>query len=780
MRDASPSVDAVLKAAVAYHQRGQMAEAEKLYRQILAVNPWHAEALHFSGVAALQQGRLENAANLIAQSLSLRDNDAQAHYHLGLVMSRLGRFEKAAAHNRRAVALKPHFQDAHMNLGNSLKVLGRLEEAATCYEQVVAISPGLAAAHYNLANVFVDMRKFDAAIGAFERALAADPIYLPARQNFGTALLMLGRLDDAIAQFKMVIDARWDSSEAHLGHAIALMQQGKAQDALGILCRVLNFNPSTDAKLLFVECVTALSQYTPVAGLGRHLIAALSDPWIRPRDIARYAVTAAISEPVTAAAFEQTLAAGASFKVDRLGIETLGSNRLLLAILENAEVADSNFERVLTTLRRECLQVALAEDAAVSDALLTFACALARQCFVNEYVFSLTDDESDKVQALCERFANEAPPPFTIATVAAYRSLHDIVGVDRLLRQTWPPVIEQLLTQQVRERSLELQLHDGIPRLTPIDDAISVKVQHQYEENPYPRWTKIATINKAIPFDEYMRKLLPFSPFEPTGKITCDILVAGCGTGQQPIETALLISNSRLLAVDLSRASLAHALRKTRELGVTTIEYGQADILNLGSLGRTFDYIIATGVLHHMADPFATWRSLAELLKPGGVMRLALYSKIATEPVLAARAFVAAKGFPRTPDGIRRARQAIMALPKVELARQVIGSGDFYSTSGCRDLLFHVHEQRFAIPQIKRAVADSGTRFLGFHIPAGIVGHYRARFPHDRLLTDLDNWHAFEIDNPRTFAGMYRFVLQKCTRGRRSQTSQINQLQEKN
>jgi tetratricopeptide (TPR) repeat protein/2-polyprenyl-3-methyl-5-hydroxy-6-metoxy-1,4-benzoquinol methylase len=742
-----------------------MAEAEKLYRQVLAANPRHAEALHFSGVAALQQGRLEHAARLIEQSLSLRENDAQAHYHLGLVMGRLGRFEEAAAHNRRAVALKPDFQDARMNLGNSLKALGRLEEAATCYEDVIAANPGLAATHYNLANVFVDMCKFDAALDAFERALAADPTYLPARQNYGTALLKLGRLDDAITQFKIVIEARWDSAEAQLGQALALMQKGKAQDALGILSRVLNFNPSAEAKVLFVECVMALSHYTPVPGLEKHLIAALADPWTRPGNIAGYAAIAAINVPAAAAVFNRALAAGANFKPDRREIETLGSNRLLLAILENAAAVGSNFERIMTTLRRECLQIALTKDAAVSDALLAFACALARQCFANEYVFNLTDDESEKVQALCERFADETPPPFTIAAVAAYRSLHDVAGVDRLLRQTWPPVIEQLLTQQVREPRLELQLRDAIPCLTPVEDAVSVEVQHQYEENPYPRWTKVAAIKKATSFDKYIRLLLPLSPFEPTGKTTCDILVAGCGTGQDPIETARLISNSKLLAVDLSRASLAHAQRKTRELGLTTIEYGQADVLNLASLGRTFDYITSIGVLHHMADPFAAWRSLAELLRPGGVMMLALYSNIARESVPAARAFIAASGFPSTPEGIRRARQAIMALPKVQLATKVLEWRDFYSTSECRDLLFHAHEQRFSIPQIKSALAECSMRFLGFCISPKIVGQYRARFPHDRLLTDLDNWHAFEIDNPQTFESMYTFVLQRCTSG---------------
>jgi tetratricopeptide (TPR) repeat protein/2-polyprenyl-3-methyl-5-hydroxy-6-metoxy-1,4-benzoquinol methylase len=762
MRDALPPVDPLLTAALAYHQRGQVAEAERLYHQVLAANPRHAEALHFSGMAALQQGRLEIAARLIAQSLRLRENDAQAHYHLGLVMAHLGRFEEAAMHNRRAIALKPDFQDAHTNLGNSLKALGRLEEAARCHERVVAANPSFAAGHYNLANVFVDMHKFDAAIDAYERALAADPTYLPARQNFGTALLMLGRLDDAVAQFKIVIDAGQDSAEAQLGLATALVQQGKAQDALGILCNVLNSNPSPDAKLLFVECVKGLSHYAPFPGLEKHLIAALTEPWKRPGDIARYAATAAHNAGGTAAVLERALGAGANFKPDRLEIETLGSNRLLRAILENAEVVGGpNFERMLTTLRRECLLIALAEDAAVSDALLALACALARRCFVNEYVFSLTSDESDKVQTLCERFVSEPLPPLTIAVAAAYRPLHDIAGVDRLLRQTWPLVIEQLLTQQVREPRLELQLRDAIPRLTPINDVISAKVQQQYEENPYPRWIKNSVLYKARPLDEYVRKLLPLSPFVPTRKTTCEILVAGCGTGQQPIEIALSISNSRLLAVDLSLASLAHAQRKTRELGLTNIEYGQADILNLASLGRTFDYITATGVLHHLADPVAGWRSLAELLRPGGVMMLALYSKIATEPALAAHAFVAAERFPSTLDGIKRARQAIMAMPKEELATKVMATADFYSAGGCRDLLFHVQEQRFVIPQIKTAIADSGMRFLGFFVPANIVGDYRVRFPDDRTLTDLDNWNTFEIDNPRTFEGMYLFVLQK-------------------
>ncbi len=764
MTDAVSSVDRVLTVAIACHQRGQMAEAEKLYRQVLAANPDHAEALHFSGVAALQQGRLENAAKLIAQSLLLQENDAQAHYHLGLVMGRLGRFEEAAAHNRRAIALKPDFREAQMNLGNSLKALGRLEEAAGWYELVVAADPKLLAAQYNLANVFLDMCRYDAAIGAFERVLAADPTYLPARQNLGTALIMASRLDEAVTQFKIAGESGGTSIQAQLGHALALMQQGKAQDALGILCHVLNFTAVAEAKLLFVDCLRMLPHRIAIPGLEKHLITALAEPWIRPSDIAGYAATAATNAAPLAAMFERALVTGANFKPAREEIDSLGKNPLLLALLQSAPAFGSEFERVLVAMRRECLQIALTEGAAATDGLLGFACALARQCFLNEYVFSLTDEESDKLRTLCDRVAEQgAPPPFIVAVVAAYRPLHDIAGVNRLLTQTWAPVIEQLLTQQVREPRLELQLRNVVPRLTPIEDAISIKVQHQYEENPYPRWTKIATLDKAKSFDQYMRQLLPFSPFEPLGKTACDILVAGCGTGQHPIETALLISNSKLLAIDLSRASLAHAERKTRELGLATIEYGQADILHLASIGRTFDYISAAGVLHHMADPVAAWRRLVELLRPGGVIMLALYSNIAREPVTAARAFIARNGFLSTAEGIRHARQALLALPEQELARTVVGFKDFYTTSECRDLLFHVQEHRFTIPQIERIVADCGMRFLGFCIPPEMVGQYRSLFPRDLTLTDLDNWHAFEVDHPRTFQSMYTFLVQKRT-----------------
>jgi SAM-dependent methyltransferase len=177
----------------------------------------------------------------------------------------------------------------------------------------------------------------------------------------------------------------------------------------------------------------------------------------------------------------------------------------------------------------------------------------------------------------------------------------------------------------VREPLEELQYRDSIPRLTAIEDDVSVLVRRQYEEHPYPRWVRAASVPAPISLDEHLRNTFPSAPFRPLGNSDgIDILVAGCGTGRHPIEVAQKYREARVLAVDLSLASLCYAKRKTPAPLASKIQYAQADILKLGSIDRTFDLIDASGVLHHLADPLAGWRALLSLLRPGGCMRVGL------------------------------------------------------------------------------------------------------------------------------------------------------------
>src|SRR5262249_36098991 len=149
---------------------------------------------------------------------------------------------------------------------------------------------------------------------------------------------------------------------------------------------------------------------------------------------------------------------------------------------------------------------------------------------------------------------------------------------------------------------------------------------------------------------EYFRRKFPLAPLLPlplTGE--AEVLIAGCGTGAHAIETCRKIAGARVLAIDLSTRSLAYAIRKTRPLRLP-IEYAHADIMQLAGIGRTFDVIEASGVLHHLADPMAGWRILLSLLRPGGVMSIGLYSKLARADINAARARIAEGRYPASAD----------------------------------------------------------------------------------------------------------------------------------
>ncbi len=87
---------------------------------------------------------------------------------------------------------------------------------------------------------------------------------------------------------------------------------------------------------------------------------------------------------------------------------------------------------------------------------------------------------------------------------------------------------------------------------------------------------------------------------------------------------------------------------------------------------------------------------------------------------------------------------------------------DFYATSECRDLLFHVQEHRLALPQIKAMLSELDLRFIGFLLEPQLVHKYKQCFPGDLPLTNLDNWNDFEIRFPQTFIGSYVFWVQKA------------------
>lgn len=442
------------------------------------------------------------------------------------------------------------------------------------------------------------------------------------------------------------------------------------------------------------------------------------------------------------------------------GAGAMAREAMLLALLQSKIVHDLELEQLLTAIRRGLLLCAIEDDRQpVEDDGLAFFGALAQQCFLNEYVFALGDTERTQIQQVEDSIvaalgAGAEIAPLDLIVTASYLPLHRLPGATSLLTLAWPDAVARLLTQQIREPLEEESDRNNIPALTPIEDAVSLQVQHQYEESPYPRWTTVPQIEPTTVVN-FLRNRLNIVPLSwPQTTVGVDILIAGCGTGSHSIDSALRFPKAHILAIDISRTSLAYARRKSRELGLTNIEYGQADILKLTALGRRFDVIETVGVLHHLADPAAGWRVLLSLLRPHGLMLVGLYSATARQSLAAARAFIAERGY--RPTDIRACRQELIQRFGMPPFR------DISSTSGCRDLLFNVMEHQFTIPQIGEFLDANGLTFLGFEqLPPDVLRQFQQQFPDADAMHDLGSWHAFEQAKPLTFGNMYFFWVQK-------------------
>jgi SAM-dependent methyltransferase len=353
-------------------------------------------------------------------------------------------------------------------------------------------------------------------------------------------------------------------------------------------------------------------------------------------------------------------------------------------------------------------------------------------------------------------------PAERLILLACYVPLHSLPAADRLLDKMWVRPIEDVLTMQIREPLTERRIARNIRRLNEVKDQTSAEVRQQYEENPYPRWVSSAPITPCPSLDQFVQASFPRQTYRPQGKAQPDILIAGCGTGLHPIETARRFPRARLLAVDLSLASLAYAQRKAEEAGVANVEFAQADLLRLGELGRQFDVIESVGVLHHLRDPRAGMHVLASLLRPNGVFRLGLYSELARRSVVAVREHIGQRGIGSGAADIRRCRHELLALEEGDVRKEVVRFVDFFSTSDCRDLLFHVQEHRLSIPDIAGWLEECGLVFLGFDIEPEVRKSFCRQFSHEEAERDLGLWRHFEEANPNTFASMYQFWAQKA------------------
>jgi protein O-GlcNAc transferase len=222
--------------ALQNHQAGRLADAERLYRQILTAQPNHADALHLLGVIAHQAGRHDVAVELIRQSIAINPTNPFAYSNLGETYRAIGRLDEAAASHRRALELKPDYPDAHYNLGITLRDRGQLDESIAAYRRALQLKPNYPEAHNNLGTVLTDRGDLDEAIASYRRALQLKPDYPEAHNNLGTGLKDRGELDEAIAAYQRALQIEPSEASTHSNLIFAL-----------------HLHPNQDKKAIFEE-----------------------------------------------------------------------------------------------------------------------------------------------------------------------------------------------------------------------------------------------------------------------------------------------------------------------------------------------------------------------------------------------------------------------------------------------------------------------------------------------------------------------------------------------
>ncbi|WP_334127769.1 methyltransferase domain-containing protein [Sneathiella sp.] len=590
---------------------------------------------------------------------------------------------------------------ARMARATALQRRGDSDGAAAIYRQILKENGAIAPAHYNLALLLKAAGKAQAAEKSFRAALAADPDYRLGWRGFARFLLEREKHQGAV-RAALKFAALEDYAPAALQEVADILEQcgtallGPAGDEAMLRC--LNSEEVESDRFIHALLARIFRQ----AGIRKSASGgdSLSILW------------GAFNEPVIAAAFA-------------------------MLVLPSPEIGE---------MIADARDILLAGEAEAPEEVRAL---IALQLDRSEYILPAS---------------RIPPPPVTDLDSALTAALHaplapeDAVRIlereaERLALLPWSAL---LLSRMGPERVREAEIAAALPSLSRSDDATSRAVAAQYEASPYPRWRGLRSGGRR-PLGALLSEFFPGTPFAPLPARPA-VLVAGAGTGRHALRTGRRIEGAQVTAIDLSRAALAYGARQAEELGIQNVSFARADLVRLPeTLGR-FDLIEVCGVLHHMADPEAAWRGLLRHLAPNGVMKVALYSELARQDVVAARAWIGRDPGTLTLDEMRRLREELLKLPDDHPARGVTRELDFYSLSGCRDLVFHASEQRFDMARLQAAIRDLGLEFLGFEfVDPKVMAAYRARHPGDPAGRNLKNWAAIEAENPQLFRGMYQF-----------------------
>lgn len=787
-----------------YYVRGNLDEAGECCQRALALQPDHLEAIVGSGNVLLSQGKHDEAATLYQRAIAINPLHAVAHCNLGNIHSMLGEYDEAAGRFQKAMQLDPNLFIAFYNLGNLRMRQGAYDKAANNFRRAIILHPSEEQLNHVKQQGLLMMKsnQLQAARGLFSQLCQTRPEDMQAWLQLSTINAKLGNLDEAGDCCRHVLTIEPNNDQAHVVLGNIRFNHRQLEGALFHYQRALEINPQNITALNnfgnacqteqqisryfeFYRAATALvtDPYEARATFGKLLMKFLPPTyaqWLDDELQGCFAMSGFDDKFLSRAAshllkLKYNIHPSMHMKSDALSKmgEKIASDSLFILFLERTVNLDATLEEYLIELRRELLTWHSAGND-IGPKELRLITALAHQSFNNEYVFTFDPWEEQVVNRLRRAIEQSVPAVHRpdedlereLLIFAMYESLYSLDCREYLgliPRMFWSTNFGPLLDQAILNPIEEEAIKRNIATTGRIEDSTSRLVQSQYEANPYPRWLSVRK-DRSRNLKLMVKQMFPdfTTPAFLDGPVR--ILIAGCGTGKHPIQTAAY-DNVEITAVDISKSSLAYAIRMARKFGVTNVRFIQGDILELSGLDTRFHIIECVGVLHHMEDPLAGWRILNDLLVEGGLMSVGLYSELGRRPISAAREIISNECLAPDRQNIRCFRQRVLQREPGDLLYDLRYFSDFYSTSECRDLLFHFTEHRYTLTQLSDSLHELNLDFLGFIFDdLKIPNLYHSHFPQDKKMKNFSCWDQLERLYPNIFSGMYKFWCQKPPR----------------
>lgn len=682
-----------------------------------------------SAIQHYQQGNLLKAKQACEVALTHNPRSALAIGLLATIQTDLGNVEQADRLFKESLLIDPRQPDILNNYAGLLINREEFEAASKLSKRAIKIAPHSAGYYVRMGYALWKAEKHREALQVSIKAIKLNPSMVDAYRNLGVIYKDLGRLDQAISATLKAVELKPYNSNVHI-NLVEIFREA---------------NPTETNKELLDKIYEALIHRVDITH---------TKIWHIFKNAYADKI-ACIASPTKSIATRKEILFG------------LASDRCFKKSLTLFVIPSASYEYSLSLIRKEVLAEAV-RGKIIEQKILPLIEALAVQCFLNEYIYEVSEIESKNLEILLDACRkNKEVGLLVLPIIGCYIPLQTLIKDFTWITDYGSAREESQWMNQIliNEPLMEAELSQSIRSIGNIKDKVSVAVKLQYEKNPYPRWRYVNYSSEGsgsstadIIKQETSKPELSFNTTS-SSQDGFKVLIAGCGTGKQVVE-ANRYYNAKITAIDLSRQSLAYAKRKADEYRMENVDFILIDLLDIYMLEEEYDLIECAGVLHHMDNPSKGLSILTERLVRGGYMKLGLYSKEARKDITAARQFIQTQNIESTSIGIRKFRREVFTGCSRQLGSLTTAS-DFYSMSECRDLCFHVQEHCFTITQLSELLDINNLQFCGFMLSNAVRESYVAQYPEDTSMTDFKNWGEYESQYPHTFRGMYQFWVRK-------------------